>query len=137
MAKGRNVSPEYSRYINSSGWKKSLRRWIALHLLLGGDAVIPFLRAHHVEHLSYERIDFQNCKGYEVPFLDLLPLNRWMHLKVVTPVKDVLRQLLGRRLGNAVVAYFLRICLLFWYGFFLWTCAFWGQRILLFVSNRS
>lgn len=96
MAKGRSLSPEYSRYINSPGWKKSFRRWLALHLLFGGDAVIPFLRAHHVEHLSYKRIDFHNCRGYEIPFLDLLPLNRWMHLEVVTPLKDQLRRSLGR-----------------------------------------
>jgi hypothetical protein len=112
----RFVSPQYVAYIRSSGWKGSLRRKIALHLLFGRDPIIPLLKAHDVEHLSYKRIDFENCVGYEIPFLDLMPLNRLMHRQVITPLKDVLRKRLGRRLGNAIVAYSLRFCLLFWYG---------------------
>jgi len=69
-----------------------------------------------VEHLSYKRINFENCVGYEIPFLDLMPLNRFMHRQVITPLKDVLRERLGREWGNAIVAYCLRFCLLFWYG---------------------
>ncbi|WP_088894956.1 hypothetical protein [Leptolyngbya ohadii] len=116
MTGKRSVSPQYVAYIQSSGWKVSLRRKIALNLLFGRDPIIPLLKAHDVEHLSYRRIDFESCVGYEIPFLDLMPLNRFMHRQVVTPVKDVLRKRLGRRLGNAIVAYSLRFCLLFWYG---------------------
>ncbi|WP_088889815.1 hypothetical protein [Leptolyngbya ohadii] len=115
----RAVSPQYTAYIQSNGWKGSFRRKIALNLLFGRDPIIPLLKAHDVEHLSYRRIDFENCVGYEIPFLDLMPLNRFMHRQVVTPLKDVLRKRLGRRLGNAIVAYSLRFCLLFWYGVFL------------------
>jgi hypothetical protein len=109
-------SPEYHRYINSADWKESLRRKIALHLLFGQDVIFPVLKAHDVEHLSYRRIDFKRCKGYEIPVLDLLPLNRVTHRQVITPLKKMLRSCFGRKLGNAIVAYFLRGCLLFWYA---------------------
>ncbi|BAS60439.1 MULTISPECIES: hypothetical protein [Leptolyngbya] len=117
----KHLSSEYKAYINSAGWKKSLRRAIAFNLLLGQDVVFPFLKAHDIEHLSYKRINFKNCRGYEIPFLDLLPLNRVIHRQVVTPIKDVLRSLFGRKLGSAIVAYFLRMCLLFWYAIVLLT----------------
>lgn len=110
------LSPEYRRYISSKGWKQSRRRKITLNLLFGQDVIFPLLKAHDVEHLSYQRIDFKQCRGYEIPFLDLLPMNRFTHRKLITPIKDVLRSLLGRKLGNAIVANFLRGCLLFWYA---------------------
>ena len=106
----------YTAYIRSSGWKKSMRRKIALHLLFGRDVIFPLLQAHDVEHLSYRRIDFKHCRGYEIPFLDLLPMNRFTHRQVITPLKDLLRFLLGHELGNEIVANFLRACLLFWYA---------------------
>jgi len=112
----KHLSSEYKAYINSVGWKKSLRRAIAFNLLFGQDVVFPLLKAHDIEHLSYKRIDFKNCRGYEIPVLDLLPLNRVVHCQIVTPVKDLLRSIFGRRLGNAIVANFLRACLLFWYA---------------------
>lgn len=112
----RAVSPQYTTYIQSSDWKGSLRRKIALNLLFGRDPIIPLLKAHDVEHLSYKRVDFQNCTGHEIPFLDLMPLNCFVHRQIITPLKDFLRQLLGRKWGNAIVAHFLRACLLFWYG---------------------
>lgn len=112
----KKLSNEYVRYINSANWKQSRRRNIALHLLFGRDVIFPLLKAHDVEHLSYQRINFKQCRGYEIPFLDLLPLNRFMHRQVITPVKDLLRSFLGRKLGNAIVANFLRGCLLFWYA---------------------
>jgi hypothetical protein len=130
-------SPDYHRYINSRDWKESLRRKIALHLLFGQDVVLPVLKAHDVEHLSYRRIDFKRCKGYEIPVLDLLPLNRVTHRQIITPLKKILRSCFGRKLGNAVpselrkaltVAYFLRGCLLFWYAIAL-------SPILLFRLN--
>ena len=111
----KQLSLEYQLYISSQGWKQSLRRKVALNLLLGRDVICPLLKAHDIEHLSYERVDFRNCQGYEIPFLDLLPLNRFTHRQIVTPIKDALRQLLGRKLGNALVGNFLRFCLLFWY----------------------
>lgn len=106
----------YTAYINSKEWKQSNRRKIAFNLLLGQDVVFPLLKAHDIEHLNYKRIDFENCKGYEIPFLDLLPLNRVVHRQIVTPIKDVLRVVCGRKLGNAITANFLRGCLLFWYA---------------------
>jgi hypothetical protein len=117
-------SPQYHRYINSKDWKESLRRKIALHLLFGQDVILPVLKAHDVEHLSYRRIDFKRCKGYEIPFLDLLPMNCVTHRQIITPLKKMLRSFgasrsescFGRKLGNAIVAYFLRGCLLFWYA---------------------
>lgn len=105
----------YTAYINSREWKQSNRRKIAFNLLFGQDVVFPLLKAHDIEHLSYERIDFENCKGYEIPFLDLLPLNRVVHRQIVTPIKDVLRAVFGHKLGNKLSANFLRACLLFWY----------------------
>ncbi|MBD1851685.1 hypothetical protein H6F87_16965 [Cyanobacteria bacterium FACHB-502] len=116
MPKKNNLSPQYFRYINSKGWKQSLRRKIALNLLFGRDPIIPLLKAHDVEHLSYKRVDFENCTGYEIPFIDLIPLNRFIHRQVITPLKGFLKGLLGRKWGNAIVAHFLRACLLFWYG---------------------
>lgn len=95
------LSDEYKTCINSGGWKKSLRRAISLQLLFGQDVVFPLLKAHDIEHLSYKRIDFKNCKGYEVPFLDLLSLNRFTHRKLITPLKDLLRWLRLTE-GNAV-----------------------------------
>ena len=109
------LSNEYRQYIYSKGWKQSLRRKIALNLLFGCDPIFPLLRCHDVEHLSYKRIDFKNCRGYEIPFLDIIGMNRFTHRKLITPIKDVLRNLLGRKLGNAIVANFLRCCLIFWY----------------------
>ena len=111
----KTLSPEYRRYISSKGWKQSRRRRIALNLLFGQDVLFPLLKAQDVEHLSYRRIDFKNCRGYEIPFIDLLPMNRFTHRKLITPIKDGLRSLCGRKLGNAIVANFLRGCLLFWY----------------------
>jgi hypothetical protein len=102
--------------MQSTGWKQSLRCQIALNLLFGRDLIIPLLKAHDVEHLSYKRVDFQNCTGHEIPFLDLMLLNRFIHRQAITPLKDFLRQLLRRKWGNAIVAHFLRACLLFWYG---------------------
>lgn len=67
-----------------------------MKLLLGRDVIFPLLKAHEVEHLSYRRINFKQCRGYEIPFLDLLPMNRFTHRKIVTPVKDSLRSRLGR-----------------------------------------
>ena len=93
------LSSEYKKYINSDGWKKSLRRKIALRLLLGRDPIIPLLAATEVEHLSYSRVDFKQCEGYEIPFLDIIGMNRVTHRNIVTPVKDVLRSLFGRKLG--------------------------------------
>jgi hypothetical protein len=110
------LSADYRNYIYSKGWKQSLRRKIAMNLLFGQDVIFPLLRAGDCEHLSYKRIDFKTCKGREIPFLDLLPMNRVTHRHVITPIKDVLRKVLGRQLGNAVVANFLRGCLLFWYA---------------------
>lgn len=116
MPKARkSLSLEYQRYISSPGWKQSRRRKIALNLLFGRDVIFPLLKAHDIEHLSYQRVNFNQCKGYEIPFLDLLPLSRFMHREVITPVKDLLRSVVGRKLGNAIVANFLRGCLLFWY----------------------
>ena len=109
------LSNNYRQYIYSKNWKQSLRRKIALNLLFGQDVIFPLLKAHDVEHLSYKRVDFKRCVGHEIPFLDLLPMNRFTHRKIITPVKDVLRKLLGRKLGNAIVANFLRCCLIFWY----------------------
>ncbi len=117
----RAVSPQYVAYINSKGWKQSLRRQIALNLLFGRDPIIPLLKAHDVEHLSYKRVDFPNCRGHEIPFLDLMPLNRFMHRQAITPLKDFLRRSLGRKWGNAIVAHLLRACLLFWYAVLLVT----------------
>ncbi|MCU0550029.1 MAG: hypothetical protein MUC48_11830 [Leptolyngbya sp. Prado105] len=110
------LSNEYRQYINSKGWKQSLRRKIALNLLFGQDVIFPLLKAHDVEHLSYKRVDFKNCKGYEIPVLDLLPMNRFTHRKLITPIKDVLRTIFGRKIGNAITATFLRCCLIFWYA---------------------
>jgi len=112
----KKLSSDYVRYINSANWKQSLRRKITLNLLFGQDVILPILKAHDVEHLSYKRVDFKNCRGYEIPFLDLLPMNRFTHRKIITPIKDVLRSLLGRKTGNAITAYFLRACLVFWYA---------------------
>lgn len=111
----KRLSSDYKRYIYSKGWKQSLRRKIALNLLFGQDVIFPLLKAHDIEHLSYKRIDFKQCQGYEIPFLDMLPMNRFTHRKLITPIKDVLRKLCGRKLGNALVANFLRGCLIFWY----------------------
>ncbi|KAM3091617.1 hypothetical protein ACKFKF_32880, partial [Phormidesmis sp. 146-12] len=102
--------------IHDPRWKKSMRCKVALNLLLGCDVVFPLLKAHDVEHLFYKRIDFRNCRGYEIPFLDLLPMNPVTHRQIITPLKDVLCSLLGRKLGNAVMANCLRGCLLFWYA---------------------
>lgn len=131
MPKARkSLSPEYQRYISSPGWKQSRRRNIALNLLFGRDVILPLLKAHDIEHLSYRRVNFNQCKGYEIPFLDLLPLNRFTHREVITPVKDLLRSVVGRKLGNAIVANFLRGCLLFWYAVIL-------SPILFFALMRS
>lgn len=105
----------YTAYINSKEWKQSLRRKIALNLLFGQDVIFPIFKAHDIEHLSYRRIDFKNGRGYELPFFDLLPLNRVTHRRIITPLKDLLRWMLGRELGNAITANFLRACLLFWW----------------------
>ena len=124
------LSNEYKTYINSNGWKKSVRRKIALRLLLGRDPIIPLLAATEVEHLSYSRIDFKRCRGYEIPFLDIIGMNRVTHRNIVTPVKDSLRKLFGRKLGNAIMANFLRGCLLFWYAVAL-------SSMLFFASIQS
>jgi len=89
----KQLSPAYRRYINSKGWEQSRRRRIALHLLFGQDVIFPLLKAQDVEHLNYKRVNFKNCRGYEIPFLDLLPLNRFTHRKLITPIKDLLRWL--------------------------------------------
>lgn len=117
-------------YISSEGWKQSLRRKVALNLLLGRDVIFPLLKAHDVEHLNYKRVDFRNCQGYEIPFLDLLPLNRFTHRQIITPIKDALRQALGRRLGNTLVANFLRFCLLFWYLVTFWLILFLWESLV-------
>jgi hypothetical protein len=105
----KKLSSGYYEYINSPRWKQSLRRKLSLNLLFGRDIICPLLKAHDVEHLTYS-----NFKK-ELPIRDLVPLNRVVHRNIITPIKGLFRVIFGRKLGNFLMAWFLRTCLLFWY----------------------
>lgn len=104
------LSSEYREYIASDRWIKGWRRTWTMWMMLGGDALLPFLPAHHADHLHYKNL------GHELPFRDILPLNRRVHLEVVTPVRAILRKQFGSTLGNHYLAFAMRAIVLFWWG---------------------
>lgn len=107
---GKFLSPEYRAYINSSEWKRGWRRGLTLWLLFGRDCILPIFPAHDADHVTYRNLT------RELPLRDLVPLNRVMHRQIITPLRDLLRSLLGRKLGNRMLAWFLRGCVMFWWG---------------------
>jgi hypothetical protein len=71
---------------------------------------LPLLKAHHADHLHYKNLT------HELPLRDLVPLNKTMHLRIVTPLRSLLRFILGRGLGNALLAWIFRAFVLGWWG---------------------
>lgn len=102
------LSPEYRRYINSKEWRS--KRPAIMALMFGQDTICPIFKAHDCDHLTYRNL------GHELPLRDCVPLHRVTHRQIITPLRAILRKLLGRKLGNAVVAWFLRGCVLWWWG---------------------
>jgi hypothetical protein len=103
------LSPQYRAYIQSDRWRKGWRRQATLAMLLGQDCICPLLPATQADHLTYRNLE------HELPLRDLVPLNRHTH-QLVTMLRDVLRAVLGRKTGNFLMAWFLRGCVLFWWG---------------------
>jgi hypothetical protein len=110
----KQLSPKYRNYINSDQWRKGWRRGLTMRLLFGRDAICPLLKAHHADHLHYKNLT------HELPLRDLVPLNKTMHLRIVTPLRSCLRFILGRSLGNALLAWILRAFVLGWQGAAIW-----------------
>lgn len=111
----KQLSPKYRNYINSDQWRKGWRRGLTMQLLLGRDAICPLLKAHHADHLHYENLT------HELPLRDLVPLNKTMHLRIITPLRSLLRIALGRKLGNALLAWTLRAFVLGWQSAAIWS----------------
>lgn len=105
----KKLSPEYREYIRSDRWRKGWRRKSTMYLVCGLDTIFPFLPAHHADHITYTNLT------KELPLRDLVPLNKTVHLRMVTPTRDRLRKIFGRKLGNALMAWFLRGCVLWWW----------------------
>jgi hypothetical protein len=110
----KQLSPQYRNYINSDQWRKGWRRGLTMQLLLGRDAICPLLKAHHADHLHYKNL---TC---ELPLRDLVPLNKTIHLRIITPLRSFLRAILGRSLGNALLAWILRAFVIGWQGAAIW-----------------
>lgn len=85
-----NFSPEYLTYMQSPSWHQ--KRRFCMALTLGRDCLFPWLRATDVDHLHYRHL------GHELPFVDIVPLNRSTH-KVVTWAREVV----GREPVNIVL----------------------------------
>lgn len=125
MKKG--LSKDYLAYINSAKWKQGWRRKATLALLGGRCILCPILRATDCDHLTY-----RNLKQ-ELPIRDLVPLSSPAH-RLVTMVRSLARAVLGRQLGNGLVAWSLRGIL---FGeYFL---VFWGVMEIwnLLLSNGN
>lgn len=105
----KNLSPQYRNYIRSDRWLKGWRRQLTLRLLLGGCVLLPFLRATQADHLTYKNLE------HELPIRDLVPVHPASHA-VIGLIRDIARAVLGRKLGNAIVAWWLRFMLLAWWG---------------------
>ncbi len=68
-------------------------RYLSFAVTLGRCTVIPALKAHHNDHLTYRNL------GHELPLRDVVPLNRYVHVAVTflrarglkTPVNALLR----------------------------------------------
>jgi hypothetical protein len=110
----KQLSPQYRNYINSDQWRKGWRRGLTMQLLLGRDAICPLLKAHHADHLHYKNLT------RELPLRDLVPLNKTIHLRIITPLRSFLRAILGRSLGNALLAWILRAFVIGWQGAAIW-----------------
>jgi hypothetical protein len=107
------LSPQYQKYIKSDSWRS--RRPFIMALMLGRDTILPILPAHDCDHITYKNL------GYELPLRDCVPLNKITHRWIITPLRSLLRFILGRSRGNFVMAWFLRGCVIWWWG-----CAIFG-----------
>jgi hypothetical protein len=47
-------------------------------------------------------------------------LNKTIHLRIITPLRSLLRAILGRSLGNALLAWILRAFVIGWQGVAIW-----------------
>lgn len=75
----KSFSPKYTQRRNSKEWRKYGKAQHALWL--GRDALIPLLKAHDIEHLTYANL------GREWFIRDTIPLNRVHHRRFVTPLR--------------------------------------------------
>lgn len=105
----KRLSPQYRNYIRSDRWRKGWRRGLSLKLLFGGCVLCPFLTATQADHLTYRNLE------HELPFRDLVPVNKHSHA-LIGVIRDVARATLGRRMGNAIVAWWLRLMVLGWWS---------------------
>jgi len=80
-------SREYLATLESRRWRV-LRR-LCFAISWGRDCVLPILPAQECDHLTYRRL------GQELPLIDVVPLSRWTHRRVVTPLRA--------RFGRSVV----------------------------------
>lgn len=89
-----NLSAEYLAYVRSDNADWQRVRRLTMFFSLGRDCIVPWLRATDVDHISYARGRFR----HEVPWMDVVPLNRRTH-QVVT----ILRRTPLRPLVNGVL----------------------------------
>lgn len=71
---------EYRYYMQSTLWKR--KRASVLGTTFGRDAIMPWLRANQVDHMSYRR-----GFGRERPWFELIPLHERTH-RMVTALRD-------------------------------------------------
>jgi hypothetical protein len=77
---GMYFTSEYTEYMRSGVWKR--KRASVLGTTFGRDAIMPWLRANQVDHMSYRR-----GFGKERPWFELIPLNERTH-RTVTALRD-------------------------------------------------
>lgn len=106
MAK-KHFSPKYRQHVTQRSPSWRFRGWLCFALLLGRDCICPLLPAHHAEHLHYRGL------GRELPWLDIVPMNRWTH-RLVTWLKDVIPSY------RFVNCWLLRLTYGFWIGCEAW-----------------
>jgi hypothetical protein len=99
------LSPEYRQYINSDKWRNRSR--FIRRCTLDRDSLIPLLKAHHTDHLTYRNM------GGELFLRDCVPLNRNVH-GFITALRKFLRWTIGRKLANFIVAWVMRIICILW-----------------------
>jgi hypothetical protein len=109
MAKG--LSDEYREYIQSEAWRNRAKLKI-LPCTGSRCGLIPLLRATQCDHLTYRNM------GSEMFLRDCIPLNKYTH-SVVTVLRDIARCVCGRRRGNQIVAWAMRLVCIFWLPFIL------------------
>jgi hypothetical protein len=99
------MSPEYRQYINSDRWADR-SEWIR-RCTLNRDGLIPLLKAHHTDHITYRNM------GHELFLRDCVPLHSVTHW-FITQLRKILRWAIGRKLANSVVAWPMRVICFAW-----------------------